>query len=103
MPKLDIESRSAPEFFRSALSLWLIPLLDNLPARLTPSMIVMDEGVIVATGRTKEILADQRFLNEHGLEKPRCRVRFARVGYCIKMVNHNLEEHKDFLAFRNFG
>ena len=30
----------------------------------------MDEGVIVADGRTKEILEDEKFLNEHGLETP---------------------------------
>jgi len=30
----------------------------------------MDEGLIVADGKTKEILADEKFLNEHGSEKP---------------------------------
>ena len=30
----------------------------------------MDEGMIVADGMTKEILQDEKFLNEHGLEKP---------------------------------
>jgi ABC-type antimicrobial peptide transport system ATPase subunit len=30
-------------------------------------MIVMDEGVIVAEGNTKEILADAKFLEAHGL------------------------------------
>jgi len=30
----------------------------------------MDEGLIVADGKTKEILQDEKFLNEHGLEKP---------------------------------
>jgi len=37
---------------------------------LFPRTIVMDEGVIVADGETKDILSDERFLNEHGLEKP---------------------------------
>ena len=37
---------------------------------LFPRTIVMDEGLIVADGKTKEILADEKFLNEHGLEKP---------------------------------
>lgn len=32
--------------------------------------IVMDDGHIVADGMTKEILEDETFLNEHGLEKP---------------------------------
>ena len=32
--------------------------------------IVMDEGVIVADGRTKDILADAKLLEAHGLEKP---------------------------------
>jgi len=37
---------------------------------LFPRTIVMDEGMIVADGATKEILEDERFLTEHGLEKP---------------------------------
>ena len=28
------------------------------------------EGLVVADGDTKEILQDEKFLNEHGLEKP---------------------------------
>ena len=35
-----------------------------------PRTIVMDEGLIVADGKTGDILADEKFLNEHGLEKP---------------------------------
>jgi energy-coupling factor transporter ATP-binding protein EcfA2 len=37
---------------------------------LFPRTIVMDDGKIVADGMTKEILEDEQFLNEHGLEKP---------------------------------
>lgn len=37
---------------------------------LFPRTIVMDDGYIVADGMTKEILEDEKFLNEHGLEKP---------------------------------
>jgi cobalt/nickel transport system ATP-binding protein len=37
---------------------------------LFPRTIVMDDGRIVADGMTKEILEDEKFLNEHGLEKP---------------------------------
>ncbi|NWG35916.1 MAG: ABC transporter ATP-binding protein [Chloroflexi bacterium] len=37
---------------------------------LFPRTIVMDEGLIAADGETKEILSDEGFLNEHGLEKP---------------------------------
>ena len=37
---------------------------------LFPRTIVMDDGLIVADGMTKEILEDEKFLNEHGLEKP---------------------------------
>ena len=33
-------------------------------------MIVMDEGVVVADGKLKEILADAKLLEAHGLEKP---------------------------------
>ena len=42
----------------------------RLVEELFPRTIVMDEGLIVADGRTREILADENFLNEHGLEKP---------------------------------
>ena len=42
----------------------------KLVEELFPRTIVMDEGLIVADGKTKEILADEKFLNKHGLEKP---------------------------------
>ena len=42
----------------------------KLVEELFPRTIVMDEGLIVADGETKKILADEKFLNEHGLEKP---------------------------------
>jgi cobalt/nickel transport system ATP-binding protein len=42
----------------------------RLVEELFPRTIVMDEGLIVADGETKEILSDEKFLNEHGLEKP---------------------------------
>jgi len=42
----------------------------KLVEELFPRTIVMDEGLVVADGKTKEILADEKFLNEHGLEKP---------------------------------
>jgi len=35
-----------------------------------PRTIVMDDGLVVVNGKTKEILADEKFLNVHGLEKP---------------------------------
>ncbi|HRQ32868.1 MAG TPA: energy-coupling factor ABC transporter ATP-binding protein, partial [Anaerolineales bacterium] len=41
-------------------------LVEELFART----IVMDEGLIVADGATKDILADEEFLKAHGLEKP---------------------------------
>jgi cobalt/nickel transport system ATP-binding protein len=41
-----------------------------LVRELFPRTIVMDEGMIVADGFTKDILEDEKFLNEHGLEKP---------------------------------
>ena len=37
---------------------------------LFPRTIVMDDGRIVADGMTHEILEDETFLKEHGLEKP---------------------------------
>src|SRR5512141_590104 len=42
----------------------------KLVEELFPRTIVMDEGVIVADGKTKEILADAKLLEAHGLEKP---------------------------------
>jgi cobalt/nickel transport system ATP-binding protein len=42
----------------------------KLVQELFPRTIVMDEGLIVADGDTKEILADEKFLYQHGLEKP---------------------------------
>ena len=37
---------------------------------LFPRTIVMDDGRIVADGKTREILEDEKLLTEHGLEKP---------------------------------
>jgi cobalt/nickel transport system ATP-binding protein len=42
----------------------------RLVQELFPRTIVMDDGRIVADGRTKDILEDEKLLNEHGLEKP---------------------------------
>lgn len=42
----------------------------KLVEELFPRTIVMDHGQIVADGKTKDILEDETFLNEHGLEKP---------------------------------
>jgi cobalt/nickel transport system ATP-binding protein len=42
----------------------------KLVQELFPRTVVMDDGLIVADGRTKEILEDEKLLNEHGLEKP---------------------------------
>jgi len=41
----------------------------KLVEELSPRKIVMDEGLMVVDGKTKEILQDEKFLNEHGLEK----------------------------------
>jgi energy-coupling factor transporter ATP-binding protein EcfA2 len=41
----------------------------KLVEELFPRTIVMDEGLVVADGMTKDILADEKFLNEHGLER----------------------------------
>ena len=42
----------------------------KLVQELFPRTIVMDEGQIVADGRTRDILEDEEFLMAHGLEKP---------------------------------
>ncbi|MBX3037137.1 MAG: ABC transporter ATP-binding protein [Anaerolineales bacterium] len=41
-----------------------------LVKELFPRTVVMDEGKVVADGLTQDILADEVFLNQHGLEKP---------------------------------
>ena len=42
----------------------------RLVEELFPRTIVMDDGMIVADGKTKDILENEKLLNEHGLEKP---------------------------------
>jgi cobalt/nickel transport system ATP-binding protein len=42
----------------------------KLVQELFPRTIVMDDGYIVADGKTNDILADEKLLTEHGLEKP---------------------------------
>jgi len=42
----------------------------RLVEELFPRTIVMDEGQIVADGKTKDILEDEALLTAHGLEKP---------------------------------
>ena len=42
----------------------------KLVEELFPRTIVMDDGHIVADGKTGEILEDEKLLNEHGLERP---------------------------------
>jgi energy-coupling factor transporter ATP-binding protein EcfA2 len=42
----------------------------RLVADVFPRMVVMDDGRIVADGPTASILADDRLLEAHGLERP---------------------------------
>ncbi len=42
----------------------------KLVQELFPRTIVMDEGLVVADGLTREILEDENLLTAHGLEKP---------------------------------
>ena len=42
----------------------------KLVEELLPRTIVIDEGMIVADGKTKGSLADAKPLEAHGLEKP---------------------------------
>jgi energy-coupling factor transporter ATP-binding protein EcfA2 len=37
---------------------------------LFPRVIIMDEGQIVADGKTSVLLKDEALLEKHGLEKP---------------------------------
>ena len=42
----------------------------RMVCELTPRMIVMDEGRIVADGATELLMEDTRLLEAHGLERP---------------------------------
>jgi energy-coupling factor transporter ATP-binding protein EcfA2 len=42
----------------------------RLVAEVFPRMIVMDDGEIVGDGPTAALLADDAFLQAHGLERP---------------------------------
>lgn len=42
----------------------------KLVEELFPRTVVMDDGRIVADGKTREILDDEKLLKEHGLEQP---------------------------------
>jgi cobalt transport protein ATP-binding subunit len=42
----------------------------RLVAEVFPRLVVMDEGTVVGDGPTEELLADDRFLEAHGLERP---------------------------------
>jgi cobalt/nickel transport system ATP-binding protein len=42
----------------------------KLVQELFPRTVVMDDGRIVADGKTRDILEDEKLLNEHGLERP---------------------------------
>jgi energy-coupling factor transporter ATP-binding protein EcfA2 len=42
----------------------------RLVAEVFPRIVVMDDGRIVADGPTDAILADDRLLEAHGLERP---------------------------------
>jgi cobalt/nickel transport system ATP-binding protein len=42
----------------------------KLVAEVFPRVVVMDNGLIVGDGRTAELLADDTFLESHGLERP---------------------------------
>ena len=37
---------------------------------LFPRMVIMDDGIIVADGMTRDLLQDEKLLVTHGLEKP---------------------------------
>jgi energy-coupling factor transporter ATP-binding protein EcfA2 len=42
----------------------------RLVAEVFPRTVVMDDGRIVGDGPTPAILGDERFLHDHGLERP---------------------------------
>jgi cobalt transport protein ATP-binding subunit len=60
---IDLLRRLPQTMLVSTHDMWLV-------AELFPRVVVMDEGRVVADGRTAELLADRRFLEAHGLESP---------------------------------
>jgi ABC-type multidrug transport system ATPase subunit len=73
-PSAGLDSRARRTLINLLRELPITMLVSTHDMRLVeelfPRTIVMDEGLIVADGNTKEILRDEKFLNEHGLEKP---------------------------------
>ncbi len=73
-PTSDLDPRGKRElkaFLKSLTATKIIASHDlELVLELCSRTIVLDEGHIVADGPTAEILADERFMLAHGLEKP---------------------------------
>jgi cobalt transport protein ATP-binding subunit len=69
---LDPRARRALiDFLRDLEITMLVSTHDlQMVAELFPRMVIMDEGLIVADGSTRDLLRNQELLLEHGLEKP---------------------------------
>ncbi len=70
-PRLGSTRRTLINLLRELPITMLVSTHDmKLVQELFPRTIVMDEGQIVADGRTNEILQNEELLTAHGLEKP---------------------------------
>lgn len=69
---LDPRARRALIDFLRDLDITMLVSTHDLQmvAELFPRMVIMDEGLIVADGPTRELLRDEDLLLSHGLEKP---------------------------------
>ena len=69
---LDPRARRSLINFLKELSITMLVSTHDLlmVAELFPRMVIMDEGLIVADGPTRDLLRDEELLLAHGLEKP---------------------------------
>ncbi|MBM7775656.1 cobalt transport protein ATP-binding subunit [Actinokineospora baliensis] len=73
-PSANLEPRARRELAEVLLSLGrtMLMVTHDLPyaAQLCPRAVLIDDGVIVADGRTRDLLADAALLAQHRLELP---------------------------------
>jgi cobalt/nickel transport system ATP-binding protein len=69
---LDPRARRALINFLDGMNITMLVSTHDLRMveEIFPRMIIMDKGVIVADGATEILLADEKLLEAHGLEKP---------------------------------
>ena len=69
---LDPRSRRSLINLLSELPLTMLASTHDmlLVEELFPRMVILDQGLVVADGPTKDLMEDEQLLEEHGLEKP---------------------------------